>query len=178
MVVAQGPILTPDLKDLKVWCMENTTSIGIEQARADLGGLVLKAERCADLNEAITIISRYGRDVAAIVPAGVAGGALDDEAEPHPVVVYRIALTVHNWRESHRGTAVHDLPERELGRALGFAESLLAAMQRESGSDIYPAPHPVAADPGGLAWVAEMLDIADGIVADWTAWIQSSIEAG
>lgn len=156
--------------------MGEATSVGVEQARISLGDLVLKAERSADLKDAITIISRYGRDVAAVVPAAVAKDALDDDAEPHPAAIYRIALSIHHWRQGHRDVAVHELPDRELGRALGYAEALHAAVQRESGSDVYLARHPTQPAAGDLAWVTEMLDFADRIVADWTAWIRSISE--
>ncbi len=152
--------------------MSDSPAIGIEQARADLGDLVLKTMRYINLSDAVTYVSRYGRNVAAIVPAEVAAAALDDDAEPHPVAIYRVALPMSAWRDSHRGVALKDLPERELGRVLGFAQALHSAMQRESGSDIYLAPHPVVPASDDLTWVGEMLDIADGIVADWTAWNQ------
>ncbi len=150
-------------------------TVAIEQARAELGDLVLKTTRYTDLSGAITYVSRYGRTVAAIVPATIAADALDNDAEPHPAAIYRVALPISNWRDHHRGVAITDLPERELGRALGYAEALRSAMQRESGSDIYLVPHPVVPASGDLAWVGETLDIADNIVADWTAWIRESL---
>lgn len=150
---------------------DEVKSFGIEQARAALGDLVLDASRAHRLSDAITMISRYGRDVAAIVPAAVATDALDDE-QPYPSETYRVALAVHSWRKGHRGKRLSELPERELGRALGLAEALQAASQQGT-ADVYLAPHPVEATPDRLEWVAEMLTLADDMVDEWTAWVQS-----